>query len=63
MLTNVFARKPVLLMDDVGIGKTMQVVGLIAMLVYYHEYHNEHKKFPGHFSMSYCFWVYFFSFI
>ena len=52
MLTNVFAGKPVLLMDDVGIGKTMQVVGLIAMLAYYREYHDEHKRFPGYFSMS-----------
>jgi len=49
MLTNAFTRKPVLLMDDVGIGKTLQVVGLIVVLSYYREYHLQHKKFPGYF--------------
>jgi len=48
MLTNAFEGKPVLLMDDVGIGKTLQVVGLVAVLSYYREYHLQHKKFPGH---------------
>jgi hypothetical protein len=34
-------------MDDVGIGKTLQVVGLVALLAYYREYYARHHRFPG----------------
>jgi hypothetical protein len=47
MLSNCFQGTPVLLMDDVGIGKTLQVVGLIALLAYYREYYSQHGRFPG----------------
>src|SRR5258705_1207206 len=47
MLTNCFQGRPVLLMDDVRIGKTLQVVGLIALLAYYREYFLKHGQFPG----------------
>ncbi|TFY53992.1 hypothetical protein EVJ58_g9128 [Rhodofomes roseus] len=47
MLDNYLAGRPTLLMDAVGVGKTMQVVGFICVLAYFHEYFAQHKKFPG----------------
>ena len=47
MVTNCFQGRPVLLMDDVGIGKTLQVVGLVCLLTYFHEYFSQHSRFPG----------------
>ncbi|KAG1841574.1 P-loop containing nucleoside triphosphate hydrolase protein [Suillus subluteus] len=41
--------KPVMLMDGVGVGKTMQAVGLIACLAHYMEHYKKHGKFPGKF--------------
>jgi hypothetical protein len=41
--------KPVMLMDGVGIGKTLQAVGLIACLAHYREHYRKHGKFPGKF--------------
>ncbi|KAG1838889.1 P-loop containing nucleoside triphosphate hydrolase protein [Suillus subluteus] len=41
--------KPVMLMDGVGVGKTMQAVGLIACLAHYKEHYRKHGKFPGKF--------------
>ncbi|KAG2352397.1 hypothetical protein BDR07DRAFT_1248544, partial [Suillus spraguei] len=42
--------EPVMLMDGVGVGKTMQAVGLIACLAHYREHYRKHGKFPGKFS-------------
>lgn len=42
--------EPVMLMDEVGVGKTMQIVGAIALYAIYREYFAMHGKFPGHFS-------------
>ena len=47
MLHLAFDGKPVLLMDEVGVGKTMQVVGLIAMLAYYREFWDKNQDYPG----------------
>ncbi|KAH9949213.1 P-loop containing nucleoside triphosphate hydrolase protein, partial [Amylocystis lapponica] len=47
LVKKMLAREAVLLMDEVGVGKTMQAVGLIAMRAYYREYYAQHKKFPG----------------
>jgi len=49
MLENVFDGKATLLMDGVGLGKTMQAVGTIACLSYYHEYYQQKGDYPGHF--------------
>lgn len=49
MLERAFEGKPVLLMDGVGLGKTLQVLGTIACLSFYRNYYSAHKKFPGHF--------------
>ncbi|EED80842.1 predicted protein, partial [Postia placenta Mad-698-R] len=47
LLDNLFLGKPMLLMDEVGIGKTMQAVGLCAMYDYARQYYVEHECFPG----------------
>lgn len=39
--------KPVLLMDEVGVGKTMQAVAYCALYSYFREYYAKHKEFPG----------------
>jgi hypothetical protein len=49
LLECAFRGLPVFLMDDVGLGKTLQVTSLIATLAYYCEYHKEHSCFPGAF--------------
>jgi hypothetical protein len=41
-----------MLMDGVGVGKTMQAVGLIACLAHYREHYRKHGKFPGKFGKN-----------
>ncbi|KZT17921.1 hypothetical protein NEOLEDRAFT_1081787, partial [Neolentinus lepideus HHB14362 ss-1] len=50
MLEHLFAGRAVLLMDGVGLGKTLQSLGVITCLVMYQEYHQRHKEYPGCFS-------------
>lgn len=52
MLINTFEGRPVLLMDEVGVGKTMQVLGYIAMRAFLYEAHNAHGRYPGVFGKS-----------
>ncbi|KAG1772227.1 P-loop containing nucleoside triphosphate hydrolase protein [Suillus placidus] len=47
MVKNVFSGTPVLLMDEVGLGKTIQVTALIALLAFYREFYAMHNSFPG----------------
>ncbi|KZT64657.1 hypothetical protein DAEQUDRAFT_655322, partial [Daedalea quercina L-15889] len=47
MVDNILHGHPTLLMDSVGIGKTMQVIGLICILAYFHEYYDKHHQFPS----------------
>jgi SNF2 family DNA or RNA helicase len=47
MVQNVFSGKPILLMDEVGLGKTIQVTALIAILAFYREYYTANGCFPG----------------
>lgn len=51
MLENLLQAMPILLMDEVGVGKTAQGLALIAMYVMYHAYHEkpENQGFPGMF--------------
>lgn len=53
MLDNFFANKPTLLMDDVGLGKTLQVTGFFATLAFYRDHHEKNGCFPGRFSTSF----------
>jgi hypothetical protein len=52
MLMNASAGKPILLMDGVGLGKTIQSTSLIALLAYYCGYYATHGSFPGVLSES-----------
>ncbi|KAH0833809.1 P-loop containing nucleoside triphosphate hydrolase protein [Lanmaoa asiatica] len=50
MLQRAFDGQPIMMMDGVGIGKTLQAVGFIACLAYYRSFFSAHARFPGHFS-------------
>lgn len=52
MIHRAFDGKNVLLMDEVGLGKTMQIVGVIAILAFFREYYDAKGHFPGAFSES-----------
>jgi SNF2 family DNA or RNA helicase len=41
--------KHCLLADEVGLGKTAQVIGLACVLRFFRDYYLEHQKFPGEF--------------
>jgi SNF2 family DNA or RNA helicase len=41
-----------LLADEVGLGKTIQNLGLACILRFFREYYEKHKKFPGAFGES-----------
>jgi SNF2 family DNA or RNA helicase len=47
MVERAMTSQPVLLMDDVGLGKTVQVLAFFAMLAYYREFYAQHEKYPG----------------
>lgn len=49
LLENAFAGHPILLMDAVGLGKTLQITGLITALSYCRDYYKARGKFPGKF--------------
>ncbi|KAI6095871.1 hypothetical protein EDD16DRAFT_1501252, partial [Pisolithus croceorrhizus] len=46
MLECTFEGKPVLLMDGAGLGKTLQVLSMIACLTYYSHMYKEKGTFP-----------------
>lgn len=58
MVHRAFDGKNVLLMDEVGLGKTMQIVGVIAILTFFREYHEAKGHFPGAFSECRIFGVF-----
>ena len=41
--------KPLLLMDQVGISKTMQIIDAITTYTLFHCFYKAHKKFSGEF--------------
>jgi SNF2 family DNA or RNA helicase len=47
MLERARTSQPVLLMDDVGLGKTVQVLALFAMLAYYRVHYKTQGRYPG----------------
>lgn len=49
MIVNFFAGRAVLLMDEVGLGKTIQFTASVAILAYYRDYYTTHMRFPGAF--------------
>jgi hypothetical protein len=52
LIDRVLNGEPVMLMDGVGVGKTMQAVGLITCLAQYREHYRKHGKFPGKFGKN-----------
>lgn len=54
LIDRVLDGEPVMLMDGVGVGKTMQAVGLIACLAHYREHYKKRGKFPGKFGNVMC---------
>lgn len=53
MVEQAFKGEPILLMDEVGIGKTMQVIGVVAVLTFFREFHSKYNRFPGAFGEWY----------
>ena len=49
MMERLMDNLPCLLMDEVGVGKTMQIIGAITTYVLFHRFYEAHKKFPGEF--------------
>jgi SNF2 family DNA or RNA helicase len=44
--------QPVLLMDNVGLGKTVQVIAFFAVMAYYRKFYTETHRYPGMWSES-----------
>ena len=59
ILERAIKSEPVLLMDDVGLGKTVEVIALFAMLAYYREYFRTWQRYPGKWGEPnfFFFWV------
>lgn len=51
ILDNLFDGKPILLMDGVGLGKTLQVVGVFALIAWYRDVKTKTGDYPGIFCM------------
>ena len=49
IMHHVIEGKPLLLMDQVGVGKTLQIVGAITTYALFHRYYQANGKFPGEF--------------
>lgn len=54
MLQLAFEGLPAFIMDEVGVGKTLQAIGFIAVLCHFREYYDKHADYPGEFSMYTC---------
>ena len=50
-LTLMFEGKPLLLMDGVGFGKTLQLIAIFSILVFFREEFVKNGRFPGIFGM------------
>jgi SNF2 family DNA or RNA helicase len=50
MISAAFNGEPILLLDEVGIGKTLQIFTVFAVLRYFRHYFEQHQQFPGDFS-------------
>lgn len=55
LMNQVIHGRPTLLMDGVGVGKTLQLVGTIALYAQYYEFFKQNKCFPGAYCTSFLF--------
>jgi hypothetical protein len=55
MLQLAFDGKPPMLMDEVGLGKTVECVAFMHLLILFRSYYNARGCFPGSFGMSNCY--------
>jgi len=44
----------ILLMDEVGLGKTLQVAAVVAFIIHFRDYYDKHGKFPGKYGALHC---------
>jgi hypothetical protein len=44
-----FRGEPLMLMDEVGVGKTLQLVGAVVVLTFFRDFFQKNGKFPGGF--------------
>jgi hypothetical protein len=42
-----FTSRPVLLMDNVGLGKTLEVIAFFAVIAYYRQFYSKSQRYPG----------------
>ncbi|KAH9011667.1 P-loop containing nucleoside triphosphate hydrolase protein [Lactarius pseudohatsudake] len=47
MVERALTSGPIMLMDDVGLGKTLQVIAFFAVMTYYRRFYSETKRYPG----------------
>jgi hypothetical protein len=47
-----FKGEPLMLMDQVGVGKTLQLIGAITIFTFFRDFYDKNKSFPGGFGMS-----------
>ena len=52
-LDNMLRGKPMLILDDVGIGKTLETFGIISCLEWMREWKSTHGQWPGMFGKSF----------
>ena len=52
-----FKQEPLMLMDQVGVGKTLQLVGAIVIFTFFRDFYAKNKSFPGGFGMYSLFWA------
>lgn len=55
LMHQVIRGRPTLLMDGVGVGKTLELVGVIALYAQYYEFFKKNKRFPGAYGTSVLF--------
>jgi hypothetical protein len=51
IVTQAFKGEPLMLMDQVGVGKTLQLVGAVVVLNFFRDFYKKSGRFPGTFGM------------
>ncbi|KAH9019721.1 hypothetical protein EDB85DRAFT_1839633, partial [Lactarius pseudohatsudake] len=47
MVERALTSGPIMLIDDFGLGKTLQVLAFFAVMAYYRQFYSEAKRYPG----------------